>query len=195
MKLIVGLGNPGRVYAGSRHNIGFMVVDALAKDCGAKLKRSFGYRSLTAKVKVEGSDVLLAEPLTYMNLSGRAVAALFKKNKAALKDLLVICDDMDLELGRLKIRASGSSGGHRGLESIIASLSSREFSRLRIGIGRPGEKAEAAEYVLSPFNREERKKAAKIVDKACACVMAWLIEGTEKTMNLFNKKEKEPIHE
>jgi peptidyl-tRNA hydrolase, PTH1 family len=192
MKLIVGLGNPGRVYAGSRHNIGFLVVDALAKDYGIKLKSAFGYRSLIAKVKVEGSDVLLAEPATYMNLSGRAVAALLKKNKIALKDLLVICDDMDLGLGRLKIRASGSSGGHRGLESIIVSLASREFSRLRIGIGRPDDKVEAADYVLLPFSREEKKRVVKIVDKACACARAWVIEGTEKTMNLFNKKEKEP---
>ena len=193
MKLIVGLGNPGRFYAGSRHNIGFLVVDALAKGYGVKLKSAFGCRSLIAKVKLEGSDVLLAEPVTYMNLSGRAVATLLKKNKAAAEDLLVICDDMDLELGRLKLRGSGSSGGHRGLESIIVSLASREFSRLRIGIGRhPGERREAAEYVLSPFNREEKKRVVKIVDKACACAMAWVIEGTEKTMNLFNKKEKEP---
>lgn len=190
MKLIVGLGNPGRVYAGSRHNIGFLVVNTLAKDYGVKLKSAFGCRSLIAKIKTQDIDVLLAEPVTYMNLSGAAVAALLKKNKAALKDLLVICDDMDLELGRLKIRASGSSGGHRGLESIIASLASREFSRLRIGIGRSDEKVEAAEYVLAPFNREERKKAVKIVDKACACARAWVIEGTDKTMNLFNKKEK-----
>jgi peptidyl-tRNA hydrolase, PTH1 family len=193
MKLIVGLGNPGRLYAGSRHNIGFLVVDALAKGCGVKLKSAFGCRSLITKVKIEGSDVLLAEPATYMNLSGRAVAALLKKYKVAAKDLLVICDDMDLELGRLKIRGSGSSGGHRGLESIIGSLASREFSRLRIGIGRPGERQEAAEYVLAQFNREEKKGVVKIVDKASACATAWVIDGTEKTMNLFNKKEKEPV--
>jgi len=193
MKLIVGLGNPGRAYAGSRHNIGFIAVDTLAKDYRVKLKRAFACRWLSAKIKLQGCDILLAEPVTYMNLSGAAVAALLKKNKVALKDLLVICDDMDLELGRLKIKSNGSSGGHHGLESIIASLGSREFSRLRIGIGRPDERCDAAEYVLTPFNRQEGKQVAKIVETACACVKAWVMEGTDKTMNLFNKKERELV--
>jgi peptidyl-tRNA hydrolase, PTH1 family len=193
MKLIVGLGNPGRAYAGSRHNIGFITIDALAKDCGAKLKRSFGCRWSSAKVKLQGEDVLLAEPLTYMNLSGIAVAALLKKNKAALKDLLVICDDMDLELGRLKIRGSGSSGGHHGLGSIINSLGSREFSRLRIGIGRPNGRIDGAQYVLSLFNQHEKRQVEEIVEKACACAKVWAIEGADKTMNLFNNKEREPL--
>jgi peptidyl-tRNA hydrolase, PTH1 family len=188
MKLIVGLGNPGKAYAGSRHNIGFLTVDALAKDCGVKLKRAFGYRSLTAKASLAGSDVLLAEPLTYMNLSGAGVAALVKKNKISQKDILVVCDDLDLEFGRIKIRSGGSSGGHRGLESIINSLGSKEFNRLRIGIGRPDENADAAEYVLSAFSRDEKKNIVGIIEGACACTRAWVVEGVDKTMNLFNQR-------
>lgn len=190
MKLIVGLGNPGRRYAGSRHNIGFLVVDALAEDYGVKLKRGFGSRWLSSKVDIGGNNVLLVEPYTYMNLSGVSVAALLKKNKASPQNLLVICDDMDLEFGRLRIKTGGSSGGHRGLESIINSLGSKEFSRLRIGIGRPDEHTDAAEYVLSLFSQQEKKEAAEIIENACACAMAWVTEGMDKTMNLFNKRSR-----
>ncbi|MFA5156962.1 MAG: aminoacyl-tRNA hydrolase [Candidatus Omnitrophota bacterium] len=189
MKLIVGLGNPGRAYAGSRHNIGFLVVEALAKEYGVKLKKTFGRPWICAKAEIEGSSVLLAEPLTYMNLSGSAVAALLKKNKIGINNLLVVCDDLDLDLGRLKIRDNGSSGGHRGLESIIRSLASREFSRLRAGIGRPGDNMDASDYVLSQFKKDEKKQVLEIVEKACACVRSWIAEGVDKTMNTFNKKE------
>jgi PTH1 family peptidyl-tRNA hydrolase len=186
LKLIVGLGNPGRAYAGSRHNIGFLVIDNLAKDYKVRLKRTFCCRWLSARARREGSNVLLAEPFTYMNLSGSAVATLLKKNKIGLANLLVICDDLNLELGRLRIKASGSSGGHRGLESIIDSLGSRQFSRLRIGIGKPDKHIDAAGYVLSPFDRDEKKIVAKAVEEACVCAKAWVREGVDKTMDLFN---------
>jgi len=175
MKLIAGLGNPGYRYKGTRHNAGFLIIEALAKTYKISLKKERGILSLSGKGRVNGCDVILAMPLTYMNLSGQAVVPLLKKYKINQQDLLVVCDDLDLELGRQKLKASGSSGGHRGLKSIADVLESQEFSRLRIGIGRPphqlcnplslyynwcggrpvGENA-AARYVLSRFTKEEK---------------------------------------
>src|SRR3989338_5399149 len=157
MKLIVGLGNPGLIYRGSRHNIGFRVVKALARAKRIALKKEKGISSLSAKASLDGCEVLLSLPLTYMNLFGSAVNGLIKKYKIEpATGLLVVCDDLDLGLGRIKIRASGSSGGHRGLRSIIEALKTEEFARLRVGIGRPVmAKSETSKYVLSPFAGKE----------------------------------------
>lgn len=193
MKLIVGLGNPGRSYAASRHNVGFFVVTALSKEYGITLKKGLGTYALSGKGTIESEDVILAEPLTFMNLSGNAVAALLKKYKLSIDDLLVVCDDLDLELGRFKIKESGSSGGHRGLKSIIGSLGSQNFSRLRIGIGRPAGNQDAAEYVLSAFTKQESLAVKKIVEESAQCARIWLSDGISTTMNMFNtikKKEK-----
>lgn len=187
MKLIIGLGNPGKVYASSRHNIGFLIVTELAKCYGIQLKKGLASYSLAGKGKIDSREVILAEPLTFMNLSGNAVLALVKKHKIDIKDILVLCDDLDLRFGRLRIRKSGSSGGHRGLNSIINSLKTRDFSRLRIGIGRPQEDIDVAEYVLDPFNKAEKKHLSLIINTACECVRDWVIEGIDKTMNLFNR--------
>ncbi len=187
MKLIVGLGNPGILYASSRHNIGFQAVKYLAKAKKSVLKKEKGIRALSAKAKIEGIDVVLAFPLTFMNLSGEAVRLLVKKYRIDSGDLLVVCDDLDLEFGRLKIRAIGSSAGHRGVSSIIDSLSSDEFSRLRIGIGRPGNNAAAAEYVLSRFNKREKSELSAIIKRASECCQVWAGEGIEKSMNIFNR--------
>ena len=135
MKLIVGLGNPGRQYADSRHNIGFLVLRALAAD--AVFKREPNVFSLTAKIRINREAHLLALPLTFMNLSGSAVEALCDKFDISLSDLLIVCDDLDLEFGSMRLKAKGSSAGHRGIQSIIESLGSNDFARLRIGIGRP----------------------------------------------------------
>lgn len=188
MKLIVGLGNPGRVYADTRHNIGFFVLSALAKAHKITLKSNIDSHSLSAKFKFKGQEVMFAEPLTFMNLSGLSVKQLLKKYKINLEDLLVICDDLDLELGRLKIKDSGSSGGHRGLGSIADSLASKNFSRMRIGIGRPAGKTDAAEYVLSPFTKKEKEAVSLIVETACNCANSWVEQGIEKTMNIFNQR-------
>ena len=136
-KLIVGLGNPGLIYAGSRHNVGFAVLKSLAGSLKINFKRDSSVSALVAKDKLPQKDIVLALPQTYMNLSGIAVVALLKKFKINPKDLLVVCDDLDLELGKMKIRPQGSSGGQRGIASIIERLGTQDFCRLRIGIGRP----------------------------------------------------------
>ncbi len=186
MKLIVGLGNPGKAYIDSRHNIGFLAINALSKRYGITLKRDFSTRSLSGKGNISGVEAILLKPLTFMNLSGIAVKALLKKYKVSIEDLLVICDDLDLELGRIKIRKSGSSGGHRGLASIMDSLGENNFNRLRIGIGRPCEGIEPAEYVLSPFTRKEKTTVNSVIKKACDCIEFWGSDGIVKTMNIFN---------
>ena len=187
MKLIVGLGNPGDIYKDSRHNIGFFVVRAIAKSRKAILKRDSAVSSLTAKVKLDGRQVVLALPLTFMNLSGAAVKALLKKYKVNLAGLLVICDDLDLELARIKIKPEGSSGGHNGLQSIIDRLKTQSFARLRIGIGRP-KNIDPVEYVLSNFSKKDSQVMKGAIEKAVEVSQLWAAEGTEKCMNLFNRK-------
>jgi PTH1 family peptidyl-tRNA hydrolase len=191
MKLIVGLGNPGRLYIDSRHNIGFSVVKALAKDWKVALKKDKGTSSLSAKVKFANENLILALPLTFMNLSGTAVKALLKKYKVDLNNLFVICDDLDLEFGRIKVRPCGSSGGHRGLKSIIESLKTQSFCRLRIGIGRPLNKDRGcAEFVLTPFSKKEKAEVKDILETAKSCVLSWITKGITETMNVFNKRSK-----
>lgn len=189
MKLIVGLGNPGTIYSNSRHNIGFRVVKALSQFFKITLKRDTRTFSLSARAKFKNQQIILATPLTFMNLSGTAVAALVKKYKVDLANLLVVCDDLDLEFGRLKIRPAGSSAGHRGLSSIIERLKSGDFPRLRIGIGRPHPKIDAAEYVLSAFTRKEKEQVREMVGRAGDCCQSWIAKGIDETMNIFNRKE------
>lgn len=191
MKLIVGLGNPGLLYAGSRHNVGFQVVKRLAKTERIVLKKEKGISALSGKGKINGENITLSLPLTFMNLSGEAVRALIKKYKVELKDLLIVCDDLDLDFGRLKIRETGSSAGHRGMKSIIDSLGKNEFSRLRIGIGRPKARIDPAEFVLGHFNRRERLELSKIIGKAQEVIQCWVIDGIEKCMNIFNRNDRE----
>jgi len=189
VKLIVGLGNPGILYLNSRHNIGFSIVKLLAHSAKAALKKDKQAPALSGKTRIESECVTLAMPLTFMNLSGVAVSALVKKYKIDLNDLLVVCDDLDLEFGRLKIKPCGSSAGHRGIDSIINSLDSKDFARLRIGIGRPRESRGTRDYVLSKFNRKESAQLKGILSVACDCCRTWISQGTDKSMNTFNKKE------
>ena len=188
MKLIVGLGNPGILYQATRHNIGFNVVKLLAKRSKEVFKKDRFAQAFSVKVKIDDSIVLLAMPLTFMNLSGQAVKALLKKYKIKIEDLLIVCDDLDLELGRMKLAASGSSAGHRGMQSIIDSLASRDFCRLRIGIGRSG--MDAAEYVLKPFTRKERMEVDDLIERATDCCEYWVTRSIEETMNTFNVRSK-----
>ncbi|HTZ11907.1 MAG TPA: aminoacyl-tRNA hydrolase [Candidatus Margulisiibacteriota bacterium] len=187
MKLIVGLGNPGFIYAGSRHNLGFSAVKALAKRYKASMKKERSQVALSGRCRIEGEDVILAMPLSFMNLSGPVVKALIKRYAVDLKELLVVLDDLDLEFGRIRLRQNGSSGGHKGLASIIASLGSPEFSRLRLGIGRP-EGSAARDYVLTRFNKKEKERLQETMKIACDCCRAWVVCGTEEAMNVFNKK-------
>lgn len=188
MKLIVGLGNPGDIYAGSRHNIGFSLIKSLAKSHKIALKNDRAAFSLSGRGRIGGQNIMLAMPLTFMNLSGEAVRSLLKRYRIPADDLLVVCDDLDLEFGRLKIRPAGSSGGHRGLESIIGSLDNTKFARLRIGIGKPLQSRDAAEYVLENFTAEEKKEIKQIIGMASDCCLVWLKRGITEAMNIFNKR-------
>ncbi|MGE5373085.1 MAG: aminoacyl-tRNA hydrolase [Solirubrobacterales bacterium] len=185
MKLIVGLGNPGPEYKGTRHNIGFTVVEELARSLGVKKERTAS-QAMVGEASYLGETVLIAKPLTYMNLSGRAVKSLIQKNRIAPPELIVISDDLDLELGRIRIRPGGGSGGQKGLKSIMQELGTNEFSRLRIGIGRPiGD--EVVDYVLTRFNREESEIIQASVTRAAEALKTWIESGIERAMNEFNR--------
>lgn len=188
MKLVVGLGNPGLAYKDTRHNLGFMAVDALAKDCAVRLKPDARANALTGSMDFKKEAFVLCKPLAYMNLCGPVVLKLLQENKAYPKDILVICDDINLELGRLKIRAEGSSGGHKGVASIIKSLHTEAFPRLRIGICAPKVKGELESYVLSRFLRSEQKVIQHSIEEAKEAVLCWLENGIEAVMGRFNQR-------
>jgi len=184
VKLVVGLGNPGAKYASTRHNVGFMVVDRLARRLGvAVTKRQCN--ALTAIANFAGEKVCLAKPQTYMNLSGEAVSCLLRYYKLSAADLLVVYDERDLPLGKTRLRERGSAGGHRGMESIIGFLGGADFPRLRIGIGRPAE-TNAVEHVLGSFSAAERSVAEESIDRSVEAVETFLREGTAAAMNKFN---------
>jgi PTH1 family peptidyl-tRNA hydrolase len=193
--LIVGLGNPGRDYAKTRHNAGFIVVDQLAKRWHADWKAEKKFSARMARAESNEHQVLLCKPQTYMNSSGEAVAEVVNFYRIALARLLVIVDDADLPLGQLRLRPSGSSGGHHGLESIEQHLGSREYARLRIGIGREGSAGRAATgggpreitgHVLGRFNSTEADLADKVFAVASDQAECWLNDGIQKAMNQFN---------
>jgi len=189
-KMIVGLGNPGPEYARNRHNIGFQVVDLLAERHGLAFdKFQKRARLVVGAIALPGDAaqrVLLAKPMTYMNVSGEAVAALAAFYKIAPADILVVCDDLDLPVGRIRLRAGGGSGGQRGVQSIITRLGSQDFPRLRVGIGRPQGQMDAAAYVLQDFSAEQESEMAFVRPKAADAIEAWLAHGVEMAMNQFN---------
>lgn len=182
--LIVGLGNPGPQYSGTRHNIGFDVVEALAKKHGVALK-THKHQAQYGVGQVEGRPVAIVKPLTYMNLSGRSVAALAKSFGVGPERTLVVADDLDMEVGRVRMRAKGSSGGHNGHKSIIASLGSEDYPRLKIGIGKG---QETIDHVLNKFKPDERDVIRKSVDLCLKGIETWLTDGIEKAMNEVNRK-------
>lgn len=189
MKVIAGLGNPGKIYRDSRHNVGFSVVNYLSKLYKVALKKDNLTQALKAKIKIRNQNIIIALPLTFMNLSGAAIRALLNKYKVDLENLLVVCDDLDLEFGRLKLKPAGSSGGHRGIESIIGALGNKNFPRLRIGIGRPkSADIEPKDFVLSTFSKKEKEKIPKIIERASDCCRFWVKAGIIETMNIFNKR-------
>jgi PTH1 family peptidyl-tRNA hydrolase len=195
VKLIVGLGNPGILYANTRHNAGFMAVKAFARALRCAWKKEKGIPALAAKGKINGEGIVLALPLTFMNLSGQAAKGLVEKYAVALEDLLVVADDLDLGFGRIKIRPGGSSAGQRGLKSVIEALAGQGFARLRIGIGRPGQGAQPADYVLSRFNAQEKRALKAVIEKACQCCAAWAKDGIHSAMNKFNHSEERDSNE
>jgi len=181
----VGLGNPGEEYQDSRHNAGFAVVDGLARKhrCRFTLKRC---RSLIARTSIGGRDVLLAKPLTFVNLSGEAVACLLRTAQAELSDLLVILDDANLPFGKVRIRARGADGGHKGLRSIIEHVSSEEFPRLRVGIGSEEVPEDLTDFVLGTFSEDEMDELPSLVATCCSAAEAFVVRGVEHAMNEFN---------
>lgn len=186
MKLIAGLGNPGNEYDGTRHNVGFMVLDALADRFGAKLSRK-KFNALVEEVHVDGTKLLLLKPQQYMNRSGHAIATAAGFYKLVPSDLLVVTDDMALDVGRLRLRSKGSAGGHNGLKDIIARLGSDNFPRLRIGVGDKG-RLNAADYVLSRFSTDERSAVDKAVETAVDVILCWLRDGIDMAMTRYNAK-------
>ena len=184
-RAIVGLGNPGVFYARTRHNLGFRVVWLLAKQAGARLKTG-KYSAAAARTTLDGVTTWLLQPLTMMNGSGAAVGALVTGASLQPADVLVVCDDIYLPLGTLRLRPSGGDGGHNGLASIIEVLGTEAFPRLRMGIGAPPAGMDYPTYVLRGFAKPERADAEAMVERAAECARAWLTEDFEKVMGQFN---------
>jgi PTH1 family peptidyl-tRNA hydrolase len=185
MKVVVGLGNPGQEYQKTRHNIGFRILAELASRHGGTKPQS-NFEADIVDVAIRGEKTLLVAPTTFMNLSGRSVRQAVDFYKLPLEDLLIVCDDMNLETGRLRLRTSGSAGGQKGLNDIISRLGTEEFSRLRIGIGRPPGKMDATDYVLGRFRKDEIEPIEHAVITAADAVELWIRDGIREAMNRFN---------
>ncbi|HEY9764836.1 MAG TPA: aminoacyl-tRNA hydrolase [Chroococcales cyanobacterium] len=188
MKAIFGLGNPGKQYAETRHNVGFMVVELLARRHGLPGKHWSKFQAMGAEGNIAGERVLLLQPLTFMNNSGQTVQAVSAFYKLERSDILVVYDDFALPLGAIRMRVSGSAGGHNGVSSIIRLMGSNEFPRLRLGIGPVIGFSDTADFVLARFEKKEEAERDIMIERAADAVEMWLKKGAEETMNLFNAK-------
>lgn len=189
--LIVGLGNPGKEYAETRHNVGFRVVDELARRHGL----SFGKnerKAISATGVIHGKKVILTKPQTYMNLSGEAVRSLVDFYKVEMPRILVIADDLDIPLSTVRMRANGGAGGQNGIKSVIQHLNTQDFNRLRFGIGRPPGKMQAKDYVLGVFQGDDAILASQVVDRAADAAETWLRDGIELAMTRHNGSIDDP---
>jgi peptidyl-tRNA hydrolase, PTH1 family len=184
--LIVGLGNPGADYAKTRHNAGFLLVEKLAAQWRAGWANEKKFQARTARAERGGRTVLLAEPQTYMNLSGESVGALVKFYQLPVERLMVVVDDADLPLGEIRLRPGGGTGGHHGLESVMQHVGSREYARLRLGIGRKDETRQIVGHVLGKFSVAENALLDKVLERAAGQLECWLAEGIQKAMSQFN---------
>ncbi len=189
--LVVGLGNPGREYRDTRHNIGFMVIDQLCKELGVSMSRVQS-KALVAVGMLEGRKVVMAKPQTYMNLSGQSVGGLVRFYKTPREQIIVAHDDLDLPLGTIRLRPGGGSAGQKGMQSIIQQLGTQNFARLRLGIGRPPGQMDPAAYVLQPFSRADQELLAMVLTRAAAAVRAFVCQGLDAAMNLHNGSLQEP---
>lgn len=187
-RLIVGLGNPGKDYEYTRHNLGYLVVRCLAEKNHLSFRKSSLTNGLTAEGEIAGNGLCCLLPSAYMNNSGAAVKQAVLKMGLAYVCLLVVCDDFHLNFGQIRIRARGSDGGHNGLASVIEHLGTPAFARLRLGIGSPAKGQETAEYVLGPWTRQERKALNEFIDRAAECCVVWLRDGMPQAMDQFNGK-------
>ena len=185
MKLITGLGNIGEKYCFTRHNAGFMVLDRWALQENLSFKTESKLKAATVKFKFNGEDIILAKPTTYMNLSGEAVRAIIDYYKIDIKDILIIYDDISLDLGKIRYRANGSDGGHNGIKSIIQHLGTKNFDRLKIGIG-PQPNIPSENYVLGTFTKEQAEILKPTLSRAVSAVECYLTDGIEKAQNIFN---------
>ena len=184
MKIIVGLGNPGVQYANTPHSVGFETVDAIASAAGVTWEEKRQFKCLWARVAIGGQSCLLVKPQTYMNLSGESVAPIVKYQNATNADLIVVQDDIDLALGRLRVRKGGSCGGHNGIRNIIERLGTPDFTRLKLGVGK--DKSNVIAHVLGKFDPATREIMNREIDGAVKAVIAIVKEGPDKAMNLFN---------
>jgi len=183
--VVIGLGNPGREYKDTRHNIGFMVIDRLCKVMGVSLTRVQS-KALVGVGVLEGKKIVLGKPQTFMNLSGQSVSGLLRFYKPPLSQLLVAHDDLDLPLGTIRLRPGGGAGGQKGMISIIQQLGTQDFARLRVGIGRPPGRMDPAAYVLQKFSADEQAVVDLVLDRAVSAVRAFVAEGLAAAMNLYN---------
>ncbi|MCU9594332.1 aminoacyl-tRNA hydrolase [Caldibacillus thermolactis] len=186
VKLIVGLGNPGKEYEETRHNIGFKVIDELSKELQIPLNES-KFKGLYGKGNINGERVLLLKPMTYMNLSGEAVSALMNFYKISAEELLVIYDELDLPVGKIRLRYKGSAGGHNGIKSIIQHIGTQEFKRIRIGIDRPERGKSISDYVLGKFNKEDIPIIEEMVQKSVKACEEWIDKPFLEVMNIYNQ--------
>ncbi len=187
MLLVVGLGNPGEEYQHTPHNAGFLVVDRLAEAHAIRVTRKEG-RALVGIGSIAGRQLVLAKPQTFMNLSGVSVKALLEKHEIAIADLIVIWDELNLPWGGLRVLGKGSAGGHNGAKSVIASLGTQEFTRVRLGVNPGYPLRDGAEYLLSPLSRQHRKELEEAAGRAAEAVESIIAEGVEKSMTIFNRR-------
>lgn len=195
MYIIAGLGNPGKEYEGTRHNAGFLTIDALADRYNIEVKER-AHKALIGKGMIEGNKVLLIKPQTYMNLSGESIRSVMDFYKEELDHFFVIFDDISLEPGKLRIRKKGSAGGHNGIKSIISHLGTQEFARIKVGVGEKSSQMDLADYVLGHFSKGEKEIMEQAFKDAAAAAVAIMNEGLEDAMNRYNglpkeKKEKQ----
>lgn len=185
MKVIIGLGNPGKKYEDTRHNVGFMTIDKISDKWGIPVHQG-KFRALVGEGRIESEKVLLMKPQTYMNLSGESVAEVLKFYKVTPDDILVIYDDLDLPTGQLRLREKGSAGGHNGIKSLIQHTGTQEFKRIKVGIGRPESGRNVSDYVLQPFAGSDQSQIEKAIDQASQASVMWTKDSFLKVMNHFN---------
>lgn len=186
MKWIIGLGNPGTSYQSTRHNVGFMVIDELARRWNISVTQS-KFKGLVGEGNVAGTKVYLIKPMTYMNLSGESVRAFQDFYKAELDDMIVVYDDLDTELGKIRLRYQGSAGGHNGIKSIIQHTGTQQFNRVRMGISRPAPGYNIADYVLAPFGKQEQEPLREMIAQACDAIEFALNQPYDKVMAKYNR--------
>jgi len=194
-KLLVGLGNPGRQYERTRHNIGFMVLMELARRGSADWKKSRQGEALSVELMEGEGNILLVLPLTYMNNSGQAVSAIAHFNKISLDHILVVVDDIRLDFGQMRLKAGGSDAGHNGLRSVAQELGAKEYSRLRLGVSAPPSGMDQASYVLSEFSAQERDQLPEFIAAAADCCRLWMKGEVSRAMTQYNQRKEEKDNE